>query len=70
MVHMSQHFKKQCDIMNARWCQNYLEESGIGSTAAVWRHSVVGKYRASIQRFALLKKVVALAVRFEGILDN
>ena len=67
-VHISQHMASQVLVMNPRYCQNYTEESGIGSSTAVWRRSAVGRYRASAQRSVLLKRVAALFIRFEGIL--
>ena len=67
-LHISQHLATQAAIMNPRYCQNYTEESCIGSTTAVWRRSAVGRYRASAQRLVLIKRVVALFIRFEGIL--
>ena len=67
-VHISQHLAGQAAVMNPRYCQNYTEESGIGTTAAVWHRSAVGRYRASAQRLVLIKRAVALFIRFEGIL--
>ena len=63
-VHIAQHFDLQAQLgINPRWCQNYTEESAIGSTTRVWKRSATGKYRAVIQRLVLLKRLVALAIR-------
>ena len=67
--HYSQHLPMQAQLLNPRWCQNYSEESQIGSTTLAWRKSATGHYRRVTQRLVLIKRLVALMVRLEGILE-
>ena len=45
--------------------QNYTEESSVGTVAKVWAHSANGRYRRTVQRMVLLKRLVALMIRLE-----
>ena len=65
-AHLTQHLGDQAGIMNPRWCWNYSEESQIGSTTMVWEKSAAGRYRPTVQKMVLIKRVVALAVRLES----
>ena len=69
-VHFAQHLGQQAALVNPRWCQSYTEESQIGSTTQVWSRSARGRYRKGVQRLVLMKRVVALAVRLEGVLGE
>ena len=64
-MHAIQHVSSFPCRLNPRWVQCYHEESGIGSTTAVWSRSAVGRYRKNVQRMVLLKKLVSLIVRLE-----
>ena len=69
-VHISQHLSTQAAVMNPRFCQNYTEESQIGTATRIWKRSASGKYRSGIQRLVLLKRLVGFVVRFDGVLDS
>ena len=69
-MHIAQHLDMQAQLsVNPRCAQNYAEESAIGTVARVWKRSATGKYRNAIQRYVLRKRVVALAVLYEGVLE-
>ena len=64
-MHAVQHFATFPAQINPRWIQCYTEESAVGLTTKIWARSANGRYRRTIQRTVLMKKVVALAIRFE-----
>ena len=64
-VHKFQHIPQIAESINPRWCQCYGEESCVGTVVAAWKGSVSGRYRASVQRTVLVKRVTALLLRFE-----
>ena len=45
--------------------QNYAEESLIGSVCDVYKKSVAGRYAREVQTLVLLKRVLAMCLRFE-----
>ena len=66
-VHAMQHFGDFGRVLNPRWVQNYTEESHVGTVTAIWKRSAHGHYRANVQRLALLKRLVSLYIRLEGV---
>ena len=64
-MHMIQHFGAFPANLNPKWVQNYTEESAIGTTTKVWARSASGRYRETVQKMVLLKRLVALVVRLE-----
>ena len=64
-VHMCQHFGAFSGVVNPRRVQNYTEESSVGTITKVWAKSANGRYRRTVQRMVLLKRIVALFVRLE-----
>jgi len=63
-AHYMQHL---CDLpVNARWVQNYAEESHVGTLAKIWSRSAHGRYRRTAQKVILLKRLVAMYIRIEG----
>ena len=64
-VHMIMHLSSFPGKLNPRFVQNYQEESLIGTTARIWARSAQGRYRRTIQKTVLIKKMVALMVRLE-----
>ena len=64
-MHMIQHRHTYPCGVNPRWVQCYTAESSIGTTTAVWSRSASGRYRRTIQQVVLLKRLVALMIRFE-----
>ena len=64
-VHMFQHMDQQAAVVNPRVIHNYSEESQIGTTTAVWRRSASGRYRRTVQRIVLCKRLVSLMIRLE-----
>ena len=41
-AHDAQHFDAECDLINSRFCQNYIDESFISRGAKLWRHALTG----------------------------
>ena len=64
-MHMVQHVAALAALINPRFVQNYCEESQVGSTTQVWSRSARGRYRRTVQRLVLVKRLVALVVRLE-----
>ena len=64
-MHALQHLASFPASLNPRWVQCYQEESGIGVTTAVWAKCAKGRYRKSIQRMVLMKRLVALVIRLQ-----
>ena len=64
-MHMLQHLGSFPAKVNPRWLQNYMEESSVGTTTKVWSRSASGRYRRTVQKMVLLKRLVALMIRLE-----
>jgi len=41
-AHYAQHFDAEADLINPRFCQNYIDESFISRGAKLWRHALTG----------------------------
>ncbi len=64
-VHKLQHAPLYCQVLNPRHVQAYSEESLVGTAVKVWKKSVSGRYRATVQDMVVLKRLLALILRFE-----
>ena len=64
-MHMVQHMASYPGQANPRRIQCYQEESHIGSIAKIWARSANGRYRNTVQRMVLLKRLVATVVLLE-----
>ena len=64
-VHKMQHFAHFATALNPRFIQCYAEESLIGTVAKIWKSSMSGRYQRHVQSDVLLKKTIALFLRFE-----
>ena len=64
-THYMQHFPEEAKLISHRIVQCYIEESFIGKIAQIWASSKNGPYTDSIQRLALLKYLVWLAVELD-----
>ena len=65
-VHKMQHVPELASHLNPVHAQCYLEESFMGTTAKVWRKSMVGIYSKGIQELTLVKRVAGVLLRLEG----
>ena len=63
------HMPDTAASINPRHCQCYDEESAVGSVAATWKGSKYGRYHSTVQRVVLVKRIVALLLRFELACD-
>ena len=66
-VHNFQHTGLCCQVLNPRHAQVYAEESLVGTMVKVWRMSVSGRYQAHAQRIVLVKRVLSVLLRYEGL---
>ena len=66
-VHRFQHTGLYCQVLNPRHAQVYAEESLVGTMVKVWRMSVSGRYQAHAQRIVLVKRVLSVLLRYEGL---
>ena len=62
-MHMILHMASLPANANPRFLQCYQEETHIGSITKIWHRSANGRYRATVQRMVLLKRLVATVVR-------
>ena len=65
-VHKLLHTPIYAERLNPRWVQNYAEESLVGSVTKTYKASVAGRYAREIQTLILLKRTLALCLRFES----
>jgi len=65
-AHKMQHVPMMCRVINPICIQCYADESLIGTTTKVWKRSIAGRYHNFAQRNVLLKRLVALLVRFHA----
>ena len=63
-MHKMQHVPLMCRVINPIFVQCYAEESLIGTTAKVYKKSIAGRYHNFAQRNVLIKRLVALLLRF------
>ena len=59
-VHKVQHLPLHAGVVNPIHVQCYADERQMGTTAAVWRGSLNGRYQRSIQRVVLTKRLVGV----------
>ena len=64
-LHYMQHFPQEAKLINPRLVQCYIEESYIGKMAQIWASCKYGKYKESIQYWALLKYLVWLVIELD-----
>ena len=64
-THYFMHLPSSCALVNARFTHCYMDESAVGTITKIWSRSARGRYRRTIQRVVLLKRLVALFVRLE-----
>ena len=65
-VHKVQHVPMLASCINPRFCQNYAEESLIGTCTKIWGRSMAGRHQQFVQRNALVKKLLGLLIRLES----
>ena len=63
-MHKMMHVPLMCRVINPVFVQRYAEESLIGTTAKVYKKSIAGRYHNVAQRNVLVKRLVALLLRF------
>ena len=64
-VHCMMHFDTQAAVCNPTWTQNCQDESQVGTVTRIWGRSAQGRYRRTVQKMVLVKRLVSLAVRLE-----
>lgn len=64
-VHKLQHVPMLAKSINPRFVQCYIEESIVGSVVGSYKGSVRGRYRPSVQRVVLVKRLAGLLLRLE-----
>ena len=64
-IHKAQHLPLYAACINPTAVQCYAEESQMGTTVKCWKGSVAGRYKAVVQLVVLVKRVIALLLRFE-----
>jgi hypothetical protein len=63
--HKFQHIPYLSSGINPKATQAYGEESLVGTVVGTWQGSVAGTYASSVQEVVLVKRAVALLMRFE-----
>ena len=64
-VHKLQHVPMLAHGINPWPVQCYNEESHVGAAVKSWRGSAAGRYMLTVQEVVLIKRLVALLLRFE-----
>ena len=65
-THRFQHLPMWGSVMNPRYVQCYDEESLIDTTATIWKKSMNGPYKNTIQQLVLLKRTLGYLLRLEA----
>ena len=66
-VHKMQHVPELAGVINPVHAQCYGDESLMGTTAAVWRRSMSGRYKKNVQSVVLTKRLTGLLLRLDGL---
>ena len=66
-VRKMQHVPELVGVINPVHAQCYGDESLMGTTAAVWRRSMSGRYKKNVQSVVLTKRLTGLLLRLDGL---
>ena len=64
-IHKLQHLPLYAALINPRFVQCYSEEALMGTISKTFKKSISGRYAGVVQETILLKRVMALLLRFE-----
>ena len=65
-AHKMMHIPELAGHINPIRVQCYSEESLMGTTARVYKKSMFGRYKATVQKVVLCKRLTGLLLRLEG----
>ena len=63
-VHKMQHIPLMAEVINPRFVQCYADESLVGTCTKVWQKTARGRYKRTVQKAVLAKRLAALQMRF------
>lgn len=66
-THYFAHLPTLASYVNPRYCQNYHEEGHVGVSTRIWARSANGRYRGTIQKTFLMKRLTSIFLRLEEL---
>ena len=65
--HYAQHLDEQCDLINPRYVQNYMDEGFIGKITRVWASCLNGPWKKNAARVVGVKMVMHAILKYLGV---